>query len=158
MPTSAELICVDPNAIHNIWPLVEPLLRRAVARTGLTAFCDIEQEILSGYSLLWLAADEEDDRIEILAAASTRLQQVDAGKVCVITACAGTSMPRWLPLIHRIEEFAKDEGCNCVRIFGRKGWLRALDGYALGHVVLDKQLDRWSEGISRDSRLEEFPK
>lgn len=142
MPSSAELICVDPAWVHEIWPLAEPLLRRAIARTGLTAFRDIEREILCGNALLWLAVEGEGSKLAILAAASTRLQQTDAGKVCVITACGGKDMPRWLRLIGQIEEFAKSEGCTCVRIYGRKGWLRALDGYEQRYVVLNKELSR----------------
>ena len=141
MPSSAELICVDPARVHEIWPLAEPLLRRAIARTGLSAFHDIEREIFCGNALLWLAVEGEESNIAILAAASTRLQRTDAGRVCVITACAGKDMSRWLRLIGRIEEFARNEACNCVRIYGRKGWLRALDGYEQRHVILDKELD-----------------
>ena len=140
MPSSAELICVDPARVHEIWPLAEPLLRRAIERTDLSAFCDIKREILCGNALLWLAVEGAGNKIAILAAASTRLQRTDAGKVCVITACAGKDMPRWLNLISRIEEFARNEGCHCVRIYGRKGWLRALDGYEQRHTILDKEL------------------
>ena len=140
MPSSAELICVDPARVHEIWPLAEALLRRAIARTGLSAFCEVEQEILCGNALLWLAVEGEGSTITILAAASTRLQRTDAGKVCVITACAGNRMPCWLGLISRIEEFARNEGCGCIRIYGRKGWLRVLDGYQQRHVILDKEL------------------
>lgn len=141
MPFSAELICVDPARVHEIWPLAEPLLRRAIARTGLSSFCDVEREIFCGNALLWLAVAGEGSRIAILAAASTRLQQTDTGKVCVITACAGKDMPRWLGLIRQIEEFANNEGCNCVRIYGRKGWLRVLDGYGQRQVILEKEFD-----------------
>ena len=77
----------------------------------------------------------------IEAAASTSLQQTDAGKVCVITACAGARMSRWLPLIEKIEAYAKNEGCKCVRIFGRKGWLRLLDGYRQRYAIIDKEFD-----------------
>jgi hypothetical protein len=79
MPSSAELICVDPARVHEVWPLAEPLLRRAIARTDLSAFGDIEREILCGDALLWLAVEGERTKIAILAAASTRLQQTDAG-------------------------------------------------------------------------------
>lgn len=75
------------------------------------------------------------------AVAVTCLQLTDVGKVCVITACAGNNMSRWLPLISGIETYAKEEGCTCVRIFGRKGWLRALKGYRAKFVILDKELN-----------------
>jgi hypothetical protein len=115
------------------------LLRRAIARTGLSAFADIEQDILRANALLWLAVGDER-AAEIEAVASTSLQQADNGKVCIVTACAGANMARWLPLINHIEACAKEEGCRCVRIFGRKGWLRVLEGYRAMSVVLDKQV------------------
>ena len=49
-------------------------------------------------------------------------------------------MKRWLPLIEKIENYARDEGCTRVRIFGRKGWLRVLDGYEAKHIIMDKEL------------------
>ena len=49
-------------------------------------------------------------------------------------------MPRWLPLIAEIENYARTEGCTRVRIYGRKGWLRALDGYEAKHIIMDKEL------------------
>jgi hypothetical protein len=137
---SAELVCVDPKRVHEIWPTLAPLLRQATARTGLSAFADIEREILAGDALLWIAVSGEGGAVAIDAAASTRLQHTDTGKVCVITACAGRGMSRWLPLISGIENYARDEGCSCVRIFGRKGWLRVLEGYRESYVVMDKEL------------------
>jgi hypothetical protein len=58
----------------------------------------------------------------------------------VLTACGGADMRRWLPLLATIESYARDEGCACVRIYGRKGWARVLDGYETQHVILRKEL------------------
>jgi hypothetical protein len=141
MRLSAELVCVDPKQVHLLWPIVAPLLRKAIARTGLSAFREIERDILQGHALLWLAVSGEGSAAAIDAVASTSLQETDAGNVCVITACAGARMSRWLPLIEQIETYAKNEGCTCIRIFGRKGWLRALDGYRAKHIIMDKEID-----------------
>ena len=45
MPTAAELVCVDPNRVGEIWPHVGPLLKGACRRTRLNAFEDIEADI-----------------------------------------------------------------------------------------------------------------
>jgi hypothetical protein len=135
MPSSVELVCVDPRCTAEVWPHVEPLLRRAIERAGLASFVDIERDILHGGALLWLAWS---DRIE--AAASTALQCTDAGLVCVITACGGVDRRRWLPLLAGIEQYARAEGCARVRIVGRRGWQRALKGYGLKAIVLEKGL------------------
>jgi hypothetical protein len=91
--------------------------------------------------LLWLALSGKGEDFTVEAVAATRLELTDMGRICVITACEGKHMARWLHLIRGIEHYAKAEGCRCVRIFGRKGWLRVLDGYGQTHVIIDKALD-----------------
>jgi hypothetical protein len=124
-----ELICVDPDRIFDFWPYARPLIKAALERTRLSNIEDIETEVLDGRQLLWLAWS---DRIE--AAATTQL----AAGVCTLTACSGQQRERWLPLFARIEKYAKDEGCKAMRIYGRKGWERVLDGYHVEHVILEK--------------------
>ncbi|VIO77386.1 hypothetical protein [Bradyrhizobium ivorense] len=99
---------------------------------------------MSGRSLLWLAWDA----LTIQAAAATVLINSEVGKVCVITACGGVGMKRWLPLLDGIEAYARDEGCKRVRIYGRKGWMRVLEGYREKHVILDKDLFAQSRGTT----------
>ena len=136
MPSSVELVCVDPKRIHEIWPRVSPLLKAACHRTKLNAFADIEADILSGRSLVWMAWNGRT----VESAAATILINSEIGKVCIITLCGGSDMKRWLPLIEQIETYAKAEGCKRVRIFGRKGWLYVLDGFEEKHVIMDKDL------------------
>lgn len=127
---SVDLLCVNPVDTQKVWPLARDLIRAAIERTGLSDFADIEADVLSGDQLLWLAIS---DRIE--AAATTHLTR----GVCTITACSGHQRERWLPLLARIEKYAKDEGCK-MRIYGRPGWERVLDGYRREYVILEKAL------------------
>ena len=131
-----KLSCVDPVQIEEFWPFARPLIEKAIKRTNLSRWCDAEHAILRGDELLWLA--HEGEKIE--AAATTHLTKGDGGPVCIITACGGENMEQWLPLIAGIEKYARAEGCSCVRIFGRKGWLRVLDDYHVEHVVLERSL------------------
>jgi hypothetical protein len=127
----ASLVCVDPKRVHEFWPHAKELILSAIRRTGISDPQDIEYDILSGDQLLWLAFDGK-----IKAAAASHL----AGDVCTITACGGEDMKEWLPLFSQIEDYAKAEGCRCVRIYGRKGWLRVLDGYRATHVIMERPL------------------
>jgi hypothetical protein len=136
MRSSAELVCVDPQRVEEIWPHVAPLLRAACLRTGLCAFADIEADILCGRSLVWIAWDGQ----AIEAAAATVLIHSEIGKVCIITTCGGRDMTRWLTLLAEIETYARTEGCARVRIYGRKGWLRVLEGYEAKHIIMDKEI------------------
>jgi hypothetical protein len=130
-----ELICVDPSRINEMWPHVRERLRAAIDRTELSSFDDLEAGVLSGAQLCWLAWDGS----EIMAVATTQLVK-PRDKVCVLTACSGYDRDKWLPLFAMIEQYAKNEGCSTMRIFGRKGWERVLDGYRVEHVVLEKAL------------------
>jgi len=136
MPSSAELVCVDPMRVREVWPHVSPLLKAACCRTKLNAFADIEADILSGRSLLWIAWNGRT----VESAAATILINSEIGKVCIITVCGGSDMKRWLPLIEQIEAYARREGCKRMRIYGRKGWLHVLDGFEEKHVIMDKEL------------------
>ena len=126
-----QLICVDPARVGEFWPHARDLIRAAIERTKLSEFADIETDVLSGDQLLWLAWS---DRIE--AAATTHLSR----DVCTLTACSGYDRDRWLPLFEKIEIYAKAEGAITMRIYGRKGWLRVLNGYRVEHVILEKSL------------------
>lgn len=126
-----RLICVDPVRVSEFWPYAGPLIRAAVEQTNLSIFEDIEKQVLAGEQLLWLAWSGQ-----IEAAATTHLCR----NVCTLTACSGHQRERWLPLFEVIEKYAKDEGCHTMRIYGRKGWQRVLDGYRVEHVVLEKKL------------------
>jgi len=136
MPSTARLLCIDPAVVNVLWPLARELIKRAFDRTGLSDFADTEKEVLSGLQLLWLAWNGET----IEAAVTTQLIRVSMRKICVITACGGNDRARWLPLLAGIETYAREEGCTGMRIYGRKGWQRALNGYRARHVVLTKEL------------------
>jgi len=136
LSVSVELVCVDPKRVHEVWPHVAALIPGAVKRTNLSHSQDIAYDILHGDGLLWLAWNGKT----IAAAATTSLVETDRDKVCILTACGGTGMPRWLSLLSMIEDYARGEGCACVRIYGRKGWQRVLDGYTTKHIILEKGL------------------
>lgn len=135
MSLSVDLCCVNPADVQQIWPQARDLIRAAIERTGLGEFAVTEQQVLSGDQLLWLAIS---DHIE--AAATTFLAKTSGRTVCILTACAGHERDRWLPLLAQIEKYAKDEGAQAMRIFGRKGWERTLKDYHVEHVVLEKGL------------------
>lgn len=126
-----RLVCVDPAKVAELWPYAGPLIKSAIERTNLSDFSDVERQVLLGEQLLWLAWS---DRIE--AAATTHLSR----NVCTLTACSGYQRERWLPLFERIEQYARDEGAKTMRIYGRKGWERVLDGYRVEYVILEKGL------------------
>ena len=128
---------MPPYATSIVWPRVEHFVRAAVEATDLAAFADIAYAVLAGRSLLWLALDGR----ELFAVATTELQRTEHSLVCVITACAGRLGGELHRLLKGIEDYARAEGCDYVRLFGRRGWVRKLKAhYVQRHVVLERKL------------------
>jgi hypothetical protein len=136
MAGSLQLVCVDPARIREVWPLVKDRARIAIERTELSDFDQYEADVLAGHHLVWLAWDGQN----IAAVATTHKTKIGEKTICTLTACQGYDRDRWLPLFQTIEKYAKDEGCAAMRLFGRKGWERVLDGYKVEHVVMEKVL------------------
>ncbi len=128
---TSELICVPPSRVAEFWPFARPLIKRAIDRVGLTAFEDVEQPVLDGRALLWIAWDGK-----IEAAATTEIYH-DA---LVVVACGGEDMDRWLHLLKPIEEYGRKAGCKRSRIIGRKGWARVLPDYKTEFHIMEKAL------------------
>lgn len=133
MPFRGECVavCINPKFVLQVWPLASGFIKRALDTNSISSFEGVTQDVFAGRALLWLAVDSE-----IRAAAITQL----TNGACEIVACGGVGMHRWLSLIERIEDYAREEDCRCVRILGRKGWARVLKNYAAPHVLLERQL------------------
>ena len=160
-PTGCHLVCVPPDKVALAWPPVRSLIFAAMKRGDLSSFGPVEDSVLRGDALLWLALTHEDaDRVRIDAAAVTELHRTEWRKVCVVVACGApsrvrpssrahasradasraTDMRRWIRLLEGIENFARAEGCEATRIIGRKGWARVLTSYQAKRIVLEKDL------------------
>ena len=131
-----SLVCIDPGEAHKTWPHIETLLERATKRSGEVTLRELYEQILSGSALVWLAVSGG----EIYGVAVTRLVIGPNGKYCELIACAGRRMSLWLPLLAKIEEFARAEGCESVRLSGRRGWARVLKEYREPWTTLEKRL------------------
>lgn len=135
MSQSVDAYAVPRGRLTEIWPAVEPLLRPAMERGGEMPISDLLQALYQGRFVLWLAWSGDLD-----AAAVTEIADTTAGRVCVIVACGGRGRERWLPLRHKLEWYARHEGCKRMRIYGRKGWARVLPDYRVTRVILEKDI------------------
>lgn len=136
MPCTVDLVAVDPSVVEDIWPHARPLVKSAIDRTRLCNFDHIEREVLAGLQQLWLGWDGTS----LAFAGVTQLVLINGEKICILVAVGGRDRNRWLPLLGKIEQFAKAEGCSAVRLTGRKGWQRILADYRANYVVMDRKL------------------
>lgn len=153
-----QLVCVPPDEAARAWPHVRALILAAMQRGGLSSYGPVEDAVLRGDALLWLAweqgSDVGDQRMgfrpltsvirhptsRIAAAAVTELHQTEWRKVCVLVACGGAGMGEWIGLLDGIEAYARAAGCEAVRLMGREGWQRLLPSYRRTGIVLERTL------------------
>ena len=132
-----QAVCVDPAAVHQIWPAVKNFIANAVEHCGDWSLSEIEDGINKGDFLLWLAWSGE----EIQGAAITKLVELRQGeKSCCIIAMGGRNIYKWRHCIDDIENYATHENCKSVRIDGRQGLQKVFTDYRSPWCVLEKRL------------------
>jgi hypothetical protein len=134
-----QLLCVAPHLVDSIWPHVSHLIESALreSRSDLTA-AHIRSKIDGGKSLLWIVWDRS-----LLGAGTTEIAKLEnSRRICVITTCAGRDHGAWEHVLDDIERYAKQEGCDAVRFYGRSGWIRRLKwrGYTQPWIVCEKRI------------------
>lgn len=139
--SSVSLVSVPVDGIEQVWPLAEPLLAKATARTPKIDTEHFRLGCLDMTFQLWLIWDPDEG--EALAAGITHIVIYPSGwKVCKGVAFGGHSMHRWKHLFGGIEEWAALEGCDAVEVRGRHGWEKILPEYTEIERVLSRTLVR----------------
>ena len=132
----AEIVCINPEHVKLVWPAASHFIKRVYERgVADDDFEDIEAKLFDGSSLLWLYLDTV-----VKAACVTELVFSGRKKLCIVLA-AGADECDWNAAIKPIEEYAKEEGCEAVRMYGRKGWRRIFKDYDEAWVALEKRLN-----------------
>ena len=122
-----------PFYICEAWAFLQP----AAARTGHYTEESVRGALLIGEFQLWCAFRGET----MVATCLTETARFPAGMRCEVVLCGGTDLHEWLkPCLAVIEAWAKEMGCERMRIEGRPGWERALPDYDKRSVVLVKDL------------------
>lgn len=133
----ARLLCIPPVAVDMWVPIIGPFIARAYAEFGVDIPSWLGPDLREGKALAWVAIDREE---QIMAVLVTSLVTRHYGKVCKMLACSGGDLDLWAQFHLEIERYAKGEGCVKVTLEGRRGWERALSGYQVKRVILEKDL------------------
>jgi len=135
-----RLTTFPSNTIDWVWRYVHPHLKRAIDQQDEYT----EQEIFNGLKnreyQLWCAL-RDDNQIEAALVTSIK-KTADGRSYCLLQACGGDDLADWLPFLDEVEEWARSMGCSEMRIYGRRGWLKVLDGYKPTNTKLSKDLWR----------------
>lgn len=120
------LFGIQPEEIDHVWPLVVPLLQRAVERSQNDyALADILGLLRSKAFQLWVW----DAGSGIEACAITTITNYPRRRICQIPFLAGSKMRDWLTVEAVLREWARDKGCSQLEGYCRDGWLRVLKNW-----------------------------
>jgi len=127
---------VSVDEIAMIWPVLEPMLRKAIASGETTD--GLLSNLQSQEAQLWVVFDEGCPIAGIVTEIAT---EDDGSKVCNIWAVGGSAIQEWFGYLATIEAWARAEGCSAVTVDkGRPGWKRLMQGYKVTHVSLRKDI------------------
>ena len=144
MAVNETVLQVDVSAVlaqhlDVVWPDVEPLLQSALRHgQGEYRIEDIYHALQQGTMQLWLASIGKD----LLGCGVTEIINFPNTVVCHLDFVAGENWDVWKSQISVIEDWALSIGCDKLRWFGRKGWLKRAKplGYEDVYAVMSKTL------------------
>jgi len=124
------------------WSRAAELLEHAVSRYSDVDMFAILSDVADGTAQLWAITDEAGYGIGAMV---TRVVEYPSEYTVFMIQLCGTEGGRMTPeamqtATGHLEEVARHLGCDAVRICGRKGWGRILQGYVEVERTFDKVL------------------
>jgi hypothetical protein len=140
-PTSAPLVLIPAVHVETVWPLAEPHLKRALQYSdGEFTLEETRGFIRDGRFQLWLGWDSGTRRA--IGAGVTEIFDYPRKRVCFLVLWASEApRTRWLDGLQAVERWAREQGCQGMRLLGRKGWGRVLSGYRPQYTVFVRSFD-----------------
>ena len=142
--TDQIVTLVPLNYINAIWPDVESLLKGGADRTsGRWDIKSLHFAIASGEQQLWVTFNTDN---KITNALTTEIVEYP-NKVSLAIQFAGGDDGQANPdtmdiVLNKLENYAKDVGCHCIELWGRKGFSKKLkkSGYEESLVFYEKEI------------------
>lgn len=119
------------DQIPDVWETYSQYIQRALDRGSNYTLDDIHKGLLLGEMQLWAWGDE--------AALVTAIQNREDKRWCLLLAIGGANMADWIQYLPIVEEWAKENGCDEMRLYGRMGWAKVI-GYDVEWTKMSKQL------------------
>ena len=120
--------------IPKVWDKVKPFIDMALKSGSNYTLEQVHDGLLKKEMQLFTW---ESNKIH--AAVVTTIQNKDDKRWCLILTAGGDYMKDWIGLLPQVEDWARDLGCQQMRIYGRHGWARVTD-YNVDYTRLSKEL------------------
>ena len=140
-----NLVRIPIQELEKVWGMIEKDIKSALAYSSQLTDSDFVFDLAKeGKFQIWVLWDKEQKKTEqkYFGVVVTELIKRKFGKVCHIYIMTGRQRNKWQHLISKIENFAKEEGCEMMELIARPGWQKVLNlfDYKRTHVVLEKEI------------------
>ena len=140
-----KLVSIPIEELDKVWSMVEKDIKSALAYSSQLTDSDFVYDLAKqGKFQVWVLWDKEQKITtnKYFGVVVTELIKRKFGKVCHIYIMTGRQRNKWQHLISKIENFAKEEGCEMMELIARPGWQKVLKifDYKRTHVVLEKEI------------------
>ena len=127
-----SVFCVGSDQIDEYWGDFEPHLQR-FERLGHINVIETRDDLRSSRKQLWGYQTDHG----VLGVCITRV----AGQTCEICGAVGSASKQQIVEVYlAIERWAREIGCTRMKLMGRRGWLRVLDGFTQTGIIAEKDL------------------
>ena len=124
---------ISRDDIDQFWPRIVHLIAKPLVRTGAIKDYhpeDIRQFCKDGSMQCWLAHEDG----QILAVGITQVIVYPQRRVLGVPFIGAEdgSINSWFEHLESLLEFAEEQGCEALRVWGRRGWERLLNPDNIG--------------------------
>jgi hypothetical protein len=139
-----ELVRLSAKDAVYYWDAVTPLIIKGLKRTdGEYSLKDYQDYIESQYWDLWIAVNLNTK--EIQGVAVTEIIEHPNFNELLMRMVIGKQFNKFLLETEtQFQEFAKENNCKRLVLYGRKGWLRVLNkiNWKEGYTVMTKNIEK----------------
>ncbi len=132
-----SVFCLGAEQIDALWSEYGQHLERLELHGDCLAL-GIRADLKASTKQLW--GYQHDGKV--LGVAVTSVIETPHGRACEIYGGVGTETARGQidEVMREIERWAAAMGCKRIKILGRKGWLRRLNGFRQTGIIMEKQI------------------
>jgi hypothetical protein len=132
-----KTLLVPIDEIDQVWDKVKDLIKKT--SDEILNENDIYQYLIDGTYRLWLIIDNSNNKF--VSACTTCFAYYPHHKACRIVTLGGNKLAEYYQYsITQVEEWAKEEECHFMEVFGRRGWAKIMKDYKEECVLLRKHL------------------
>jgi hypothetical protein len=117
---------LSPVDVPILWHMIEADIAKALSHgIGEMSAFDICKDAINGTVFIWITLNQNN---KIVCTTTLRFLTYQSKKTCqIITNTTNGVSLKQIEHDHRLfEDFAKENGCSHLQVWGRKGWQRRL--------------------------------